>query len=76
MPPGTVAPQGSTWQLSGPTNTFVSKCATMARDYGFPVRHEHEKPASIRKRVSALGGSFSVTTLPNGTELTIQVPLS
>ena len=55
---------------------FCIKVRDNGRGYGYPVRHEHEKPASIRKRVSALRGSFSVTTFPNGTELTIQVPLS
>ena len=44
------------------------------RGYSYPVRHEHDKPASIRNRVSALGGSLSVTTFPNGAELTIRVP--
>ena len=55
---------------------FCIKVRDNGRGYGYPVRHEHEKPASIRKRVSALGGSLSVTTFPNETELTIQVPLS
>ena len=55
---------------------FCIKVRDNGKGYGFPVRHEHEKPASIRKRVSALRGSLSVTTFPNGTELTIQVPLS
>ena len=55
---------------------FCIKVRDNGKGFGFPVRHEHEKPASIRKRVSALRGSFSVTAFPNGTELTIQVPLS
>jgi signal transduction histidine kinase len=55
---------------------FCIKVRDNGRGYGYPVRHEHQKPASIRKRVSALGGSLSVTTFPNGTELTVQVPLS
>jgi signal transduction histidine kinase len=44
--------------------------------YTHPIRGEHEKPASIRKRVSGLGGSLSVETFSNGTELAIQVPVS
>jgi signal transduction histidine kinase len=55
---------------------FCIKVRDNGRGYGFPVRHEHEKPASIRKRVSALRGSLNVTTFTNGTELNIQVPLS
>jgi signal transduction histidine kinase len=54
---------------------FIRVCDN-GRGYGYPVRHEHEKPASIRMRVSALGGSLSVTSIPNGTELTIKLPLS
>jgi signal transduction histidine kinase len=55
---------------------FCIKVRDNGRGYGYPVRHEHEKPASIRKRVSSLGGSLSVETFSNGTELAIQVPLS
>jgi signal transduction histidine kinase len=57
-------------------NYFCIKVRDDGRGYGYPVTHEHEKPASIRKRVSGLGGSLSVETFSNGTELTIQVPLS
>ena len=55
---------------------FYIKVRDNGRGYDSPVRHEHEKPASIRKRVSALGGSLSVTSFPNRTELTIRVPVS
>jgi signal transduction histidine kinase len=55
---------------------FYIKVRDNGRGYGYPVSHEHEKPASIRKRVSALGGSLGVTSFPNGTELTIRVPVS
>ena len=55
---------------------FYIKVRDNGRGYGFPVRHEHEKPASIRKRVSALGGSLSVTSFPYRTELAIRVPVS
>ena len=46
------------------------------KGYSHPIRCEHEKPASIRKRVSALAGSLNVETFSNGTELAIRVPLS
>jgi signal transduction histidine kinase len=55
---------------------FCVKVGDDGRGYGYPVKEEHEKPASIRARVSALGGSLGVMTSPNGTELTIHVPLS
>jgi signal transduction histidine kinase len=55
---------------------FCIRVRDNGRGYGYPVRHEHEKPASIRMRVSALSGSLSVTSFPNGTELTIELPLS
>ena len=38
-------------------------------------QHEHEEPASIRERVHALGGSLNITSLPNGAELAIRVPV-
>ena len=55
---------------------FCIKVRDNGRGYGHPVRREHQKPASICTRVSALGGSVSVATSSNGTELTVQVPLS
>jgi signal transduction histidine kinase len=57
-------------------NHFCIKVRDDGKGYGYPVTHEHEKPASIRKRVSGLGGSLSVETFSNGTELAIQVPVS
>jgi len=49
---------------------------------GFPFKREHEDlmasgagPASLRERVSELGGSLDVNSSPAGTELQIRVPL-
>jgi signal transduction histidine kinase len=57
-------------------NEYLSiKVRDNGTGYGYPVKLEHEKPASIRKRVSALGGTVNVATFSNGTELTVQVPL-
>ena len=62
--------------IEGANEHFRIKVRDNGNGYESPVRHEHEKPASIRKRVSALGGSLSVETLSNGTVLAIQVPRS
>jgi signal transduction histidine kinase len=44
------------------------------KGFGDPVRCDHKEPISIRERVCTLGGSLSVTSSPDGTELAIRVP--